>query len=124
MSSKQRKIGFGKILQMWWKRQQKLDEGDHEKMPCWRQYFTIFVGSICVGVLTVTVTSLFAVIDPLVQYFVLFSVLHLNAVNIHTPSGTPCALKVPTQAVRALSRPARRRRYRQICALFGGRSLL
>ena len=58
-----------------WRVQKKQSAGDHEKMPCWKQYFTIFIGSCLVGFLCVVTISLFAIIDPLPQYFTLFSTL-------------------------------------------------
>ena len=47
--------------------------GDHEKMPCWKQYTVLFIGSIVAFACTVTVITLFAIIPPITQYFSVFS---------------------------------------------------
>jgi len=77
------------VLRAWWRSRgtKRAANSDHVKMPCWKQYSVLFAGSIVVAMCTVTVTTLFAIISPVTQYFVLFSfsgalpfsiVLHLS----------------------------------------------
>lgn len=47
--------------------------GDHEKMPCWKQYTVLFIGSVVAFACTVTVITLFTIIPPITQYFSIFS---------------------------------------------------
>jgi len=42
-------------------------------MPCWKQYFVLFIGTIVIAICSVATTTMFVLIPPLVQYFVLFS---------------------------------------------------
>jgi len=64
---------------------------DHNKMPCWKQYFVLFIGSLAVVGCTLAVTIMFAIIPPIVQYFTMFSfggavplslLLHISARTI------------------------------------------
>jgi len=64
---------LSKRTKFWWRQRQKASEADHERMPCWKQYFVLFVGSCIVAACTITVITLFAIIPPLAQYFVMFS---------------------------------------------------
>lgn len=66
-------MSTGRKLRLWWKFKRKKDEADHNKMPCWKQYFVLFVGTVAVVVFTVTVTTLMAIIPPLTQFFVVFT---------------------------------------------------
>ena len=59
-------------LRAWWKKARK-QGADHAHMPCWKQYFVLFVGSVVVSVCTITVITMFSIISPVTQYFVLFS---------------------------------------------------
>ena len=45
----------------------------HDRMPCWKQYFVLFIGSLIVAASTITVVTLFAILPPITQYFVMFS---------------------------------------------------
>ena len=64
----------GKLIWRLWRQKMKADgNGDHEQMPCWKQYTVLFIGSIIVFVCTVAVTTLFTIIPPIAQYFSLFS---------------------------------------------------
>ena len=60
-------------LKAWWAFRRKQEEDDHERMPCWKQYTVLFVGSVFVSLCTVAVTTLFALIPPITQFFVVFS---------------------------------------------------
>jgi hypothetical protein len=55
------------------RQRQKAIETDHERMPCWKQYFVLFVGSCIVAACTVASITLFALTPPLQQYFALAS---------------------------------------------------
>ena len=55
------------------RQRQKASETDHERMPCWKQYFVLFVGSSIVAACTVASITLLALTPPLQQYFVLAS---------------------------------------------------
>ena len=70
-----------------WRLQRRHDRRDHGKMPCWKQYSVLFVGSCLVVVSTISVSVLFTIIAPLTQYFVIFSfsgALPLSLVLHHT----------------------------------------
>lgn len=67
------KIKFSRKLRLWWRFQRRRDNADKSKPPCWKQYFTLFLASIVIGVMTVVVTSLMSVTPPLVDYFVVYS---------------------------------------------------
>jgi len=56
-----------------WRKKIRADASDHEKMPCWKQYTVLFIGTILVAFCTITVTTLFTIIAPITQYFSLFS---------------------------------------------------
>lgn len=66
-------MSTGRKLRLWWKFRLKQDKADHDKMPCWKQYTVLFIGSVAVGVCTATVTTLMAIIPPLTQFFVVFT---------------------------------------------------
>jgi hypothetical protein len=67
-------VGRGGLLRMWWRAQSAARTGDHEHIPCWRQYTVLFVGSVAVSLLTMASIALFAIVQPAVlQYFVVFS---------------------------------------------------
>ena len=55
------------------RQRQKAIETDHERMPCWKQYFVLFVGSCIVAACTVASITLFALTPPLQQYSALAS---------------------------------------------------
>ena len=55
------------------RKRQKASETGHERMPCWKQYFVLFVGSCIVAACTVASITLLALTPPLQQYFVLAS---------------------------------------------------
>jgi len=55
------------------RQRQKASETDHERMPCWKQYFVLFVGSCIVAACTVASITLFALTPPLQQYSALAS---------------------------------------------------
>ena len=65
--------GVSGHLRVWWRFQRRRDAADHGKMPCWKQYLTLLLGSIAVGVCTAAVTTLMSVTPPIVDYFVVFS---------------------------------------------------
>ena len=62
-----------RAMRAWWRRRRKAAGDSEARMPCWKQYFVLFLGSLVVGACAITVTVLFAIIPPVTQYFVLFS---------------------------------------------------
>jgi len=62
-----------RAMRAWWRRRRRAAGDSEARMPCWKQYFVLFLGSLVVGACTITVTVLFAIIPPVTQYFVLFS---------------------------------------------------
>ena len=65
------KVSSGRKLLAWWRSKRKKSTADHDKMPCWKQYFILFLGSVAVGISTISVVTIAAVTPPLTQYFVL-----------------------------------------------------
>ena len=61
------------LLSLWWRAKRRRETRDHAQMPCWKQYFVLFIGTIVIAVCSVATTTLFVLIPPLIQYFVLFS---------------------------------------------------
>ena len=69
--SSRNKASVSRNVVAWWRHRRKKDSADHDKMPCWKQYFMLFLGSVGVGASTITVVTIGALTDPLEQYFVL-----------------------------------------------------
>ena len=59
----------------WWRplRRRRRESDDHERMPCWKQYTVLFVGTLFVASCTVAVVTLFAIIPPIDQFLVVFT---------------------------------------------------
>lgn len=67
---------IGKQLRLWWRFQRKRDEADHEKMPCWKQYTTLLIGTIAVFMCTVALQVVVNWAGPtnvFLDYFAVFS---------------------------------------------------
>ena len=60
-------------LRAWWRFKRRQASADHEHMPCWKAYTVLFVGSIFVALSTITVVTLFSIVEPITQFFVVFS---------------------------------------------------
>ena len=66
-------MSTAKKLRVWWRFQRRRDKAAHDQVPCWKQYVTLFLGSIAVGSCTIASTALMSITDPLVDYFAVFS---------------------------------------------------
>ena len=62
-----------RAIWQWWRFQRRRDKADHDRMPCWKQYFMLFLGTLAVGACTLTATVLMSVTPPLIDYFVVYS---------------------------------------------------
>ena len=60
-------------LRHWWRLRRKREKADHDQMPCWKQYVTLFVGSVMVGICTIAMVTLSSIIPPLTYIFVITS---------------------------------------------------
>ena len=109
------------LIRTLWKRSNKSD--DHDKMPCWKQYFVLFIGTLVVAGCTIAVTVLFTVIPPIQQYFVMFSfagsvplslVLHLIARTVMRYLRKYLALRRGRQVEGAYSRKGKQQASRRV----------
>jgi len=94
-------------LRLWWRFQRQRDAEDHSQMPCWKQYFTLFLGTCAIGACTISVVTLMSITPAHVDYYAAFSL------SISIPLSI-----IFHQVARALIRALRRR-----MALQRGRSV-
>lgn len=100
-------VSVAKKLRIWWRFQRKRDAADHNHMPCWKQYLTLFIGSIVVGVFTITIVTVLSVGSALLDYFAVFSF----------------AISLPTSLILHWVGRTSIRRLRKQMALWRGRSV-